>query len=91
MTGDTLVCPLLNADPVYAHGVEFGMLYCRMRDSADPIADYFTREPGPNPAARQPARLVGRRDEGVGQVLVLVPAGKKGAGPGMIPGPAGDC
>lgn len=43
MTDNTLVCPFLNADPVYAHGVEFGMLYARMRDTDEPIGDYFAR------------------------------------------------
>jgi hypothetical protein len=42
MTTNTLVCPFLNADPVYAFGVEFGMLYARMRSSDEPIGDYFT-------------------------------------------------
>lgn len=40
---NTLVCPFLSDDPVYAHGVEFGLLYGRMRDSDEPVADYFTR------------------------------------------------
>ena len=44
MTSNTLICPFLNSDPVYAHGVEFGLLYARMRDSDEPVADYFTRE-----------------------------------------------
>lgn len=44
MTNNTLICPFLNPEPVYAYGVEFGMLYVRMRDSDEPVADYFTRE-----------------------------------------------
>lgn len=42
MAANTLVCPFLNDDPVYAFGVEFGMLYARMQGSDDPIASYFT-------------------------------------------------
>jgi hypothetical protein len=37
-----LVCPFLTDDPAYACGVEFGMLYVRMRDSDEPIGQYFT-------------------------------------------------
>lgn len=45
MTSNTLVCPFLNADPVYAFGVEFGMLYVEMRaENPAPIARYFTTE-----------------------------------------------
>ena len=40
---NTLICPFLNPDPVFAQGVEFGMLYARMRDSDEPVAEYFTR------------------------------------------------
>ncbi len=43
MTSNTLVCPFLNPDPVYAYGVEFGLLYARMQHSGEPVADYFTR------------------------------------------------
>ena len=42
MSSNTLVCPFLSADPVYAYGVEFGMLYPELRDSDEPIARYFT-------------------------------------------------
>jgi hypothetical protein len=44
MTPDySLVCPFLSDNPLYAQGVEFGMLYVRMRDAApgDVIDDYF--------------------------------------------------
>ena len=43
MPSNTLVCPFLTDDRVYAFGVEFGMLYARMRDSTEPVAEYFTR------------------------------------------------
>jgi hypothetical protein len=44
MSTNTLVCPFLTDDPVYANGVEFGMLYARMRDAPeDAIQDYFCR------------------------------------------------
>src|SRR5690242_15880250 len=40
-----LICPFLTDDPVFAYGVEFGMLYVRMRDDADNVIDdYFCRE-----------------------------------------------
>ena len=42
-TDNTLVCPFLNSDPVYAFGVEFGMLYMELKaDDPEPIARYFT-------------------------------------------------
>jgi hypothetical protein len=38
-----LVCPFLTNDPAFAHGVEFGMVYARLRDGReDAIEDYFT-------------------------------------------------
>lgn len=41
--GNSLVCPFLNADPAFAFGVEFGMLWERMRrGDADEIGQYFT-------------------------------------------------
>jgi hypothetical protein len=43
MPTNTLVCPFLNDDPVFAYGVEFGMLYARMQ-AEDTIQDYFCRE-----------------------------------------------
>ncbi len=40
----TLACPFLNDDPVFAYGVEFGILYVRMRDGdEDKIKGYFCR------------------------------------------------
>ena len=37
-----LVCPFLNHNPVYAYGVEFGMLWCKLQDpEIDVIEDYF--------------------------------------------------
>lgn len=44
MSEHTMVCPFLNGEPAYAHGVEFGMLYCQMRDSDEPVEGYFHRE-----------------------------------------------
>jgi hypothetical protein len=44
MATNSLVCPFLNHDPVYAYGVEFGILYTRMRNgAATVIEDYFCR------------------------------------------------
>ena len=37
-----LVCPFLTDDPMFAHGVEFGLLYARMQSAAE-IRDYFCR------------------------------------------------
>ena len=39
---NTLACPFLTEDPMFAYGVEFGMLYARMQNSDDNIASYFT-------------------------------------------------
>ncbi len=45
MADNTLVCPFLDESPTYAYGVEFGMLYAKMRDpSVERIADYFCTE-----------------------------------------------
>lgn len=44
MPANTLVCPFLTEDPVFAYGVEFGMLFARMRAAEDPIEDFFCRE-----------------------------------------------
>jgi hypothetical protein len=42
MAENSLVMPFLDHDPKYAHGVEFGMLYVRMRDGGEGvIGDYF--------------------------------------------------
>jgi hypothetical protein len=38
-----LLCPFLDSDPAYARGVEFGILWTRLRASDGPIGDYFTR------------------------------------------------
>lgn len=39
-----LVCPFLLDGPVFARGVEFGLLYARMRDpAADVVEDYLLR------------------------------------------------
>lgn len=44
MDSYTLVCPFLNDDPVFAYGIEFGMLYRRMvYDENGVIEDYFCR------------------------------------------------
>jgi hypothetical protein len=40
--GYSCVCPFLDDDPKYAHGVELGMLFERMRERG-PIREYFTR------------------------------------------------
>lgn len=42
MASHTLVCPFLDADPKYALGVEFGMLYAQLRDADEPVSGYFT-------------------------------------------------
>ena len=42
MAAATLLVPFLTDDPVYAYGVEFGMLYSRLRNEAETvIADCF--------------------------------------------------
>jgi hypothetical protein len=43
MPKHTLVMPFLNGEEAYALGVEFGMLYSRMK-SDDEVKDYFCRE-----------------------------------------------
>ena len=43
MATHSLICPFLTDDPVFAYGVEFGLLYARMRDSVGVIDDYFCR------------------------------------------------
>ncbi len=42
MPEHTLVCPFLDESPTYAHGVEFGMLWARLRGDEDVIEDYLT-------------------------------------------------
>lgn len=44
MTSYGLICPFLTENPVYAFGVEFGMLYARMHTDESVIEDYFCRE-----------------------------------------------
>ena len=44
MASHTLVIPFLTDEPLYTHGVEFGMLYVQMRDTEEPISGYFTIE-----------------------------------------------
>jgi hypothetical protein len=39
-----LVCPFLTDDPMFAYGVEFGMLYARMQSESGEIKDYFCRQ-----------------------------------------------
>jgi hypothetical protein len=39
-----LVCPFLNNDPTFAYGVEFGLLYARMRSGVKRVKGYFCRE-----------------------------------------------
>src|ERR1035438_5813349 len=43
MTTYNLVCPFLTDDPLFAYGVEFGLLYVRMQ-TARRIRDYFCRD-----------------------------------------------
>jgi len=43
MADYSLVCPFLNPDPLFAFGVEFGLLYAEMR-KGEPIAGYFCRK-----------------------------------------------
>jgi hypothetical protein len=41
---NTLLCPFLDGSDDYARGVEFGLLWSRLRDtSSSVIEDYFTR------------------------------------------------
>ncbi len=42
MAAHSLICPFLNDDPVFAQGVEIGMLFNRMQ-TEDVVEDYFTR------------------------------------------------
>jgi len=39
-----LVCPFLTEDPVYALGVELGLLCAKMRGRCRRIRDYFSRQ-----------------------------------------------
>lgn len=42
-TSYTLVCPFMTDDPVFAFGVEFGLLHARMQSGTRKIKDYFCR------------------------------------------------
>lgn len=44
MSNHTLVCPFLTDDPMFAYGVEFGLLYAHMQNGAGEIKDYFCRK-----------------------------------------------
>jgi hypothetical protein len=44
MTTHDLVCPFLTEDPMFAAGVEFGMLFARLRNDEEPLTDIFLRE-----------------------------------------------
>lgn len=44
MAAYDLICPFLTDHPMFAHGVEFGLLYARMQSGAAEINDYFCRE-----------------------------------------------
>jgi hypothetical protein len=37
-----LLCPFLNDSPDYAHGVELGLLWARLRGEEEVIEDYVT-------------------------------------------------
>lgn len=42
MATNTLICPFLTDDPMFAYGVEFGLLYTRMQTDNE-VRDYFCR------------------------------------------------
>ncbi len=44
MPNYALVCPFLTDDPVFAFGVEFGLLCARMQSESEEIKDYFCRQ-----------------------------------------------
>lgn len=44
MATETLIVPFLTDDPTFAYGVEFGLLYARMRSGAEEIKDFFCRQ-----------------------------------------------
>jgi hypothetical protein len=44
VTTYSLVCPFLTDDPMFAFGVEFGLLFARMQSGVTRIDDYFCRE-----------------------------------------------
>jgi hypothetical protein len=39
-----LVCPFLADDPLFARGVEFGLLYARLAKGPPRVRDYFQRD-----------------------------------------------
>jgi len=39
-----LICPFLTDDPMFAYGVEFGLLYTQMQNGTGDIKDYFCRK-----------------------------------------------
>jgi hypothetical protein len=44
MTSYSLVCPFLTDDPMFAAGVEFGMLYSRLQNEDETVVGMFLRE-----------------------------------------------
>ncbi len=40
----SLVTPFLTDDPMFAAGVEFGMLYCELRSGKEVVHGYYQRE-----------------------------------------------
>ena len=40
----SMMCPFLTDDPQFALGVEFGLLYARMRGEEERISDFFSKE-----------------------------------------------
>jgi hypothetical protein len=45
MTTYTLVAPFLTDDPLFAYGVEYGLLFARMREEGSTeIGDFFCRQ-----------------------------------------------
>jgi hypothetical protein len=90
MTTYSLVCPFLTDDPKFAYGVEFGLLYARMRGKARRIDDYFCSE-NQDRILLLASRLgwqvkkVGRSKGGWFRAVML-----KGPAPARQPGPASD-
>ncbi len=44
MTTYNRLRPFLTDDPLFAYGVEFGLLYARMQNGEDRIGEYFCRQ-----------------------------------------------
>ncbi len=44
MTNYSIICPFLTDDPMFAFGVEFGLLFARMRSGEERIGGYFCRQ-----------------------------------------------